>query len=475
MTNPTSRDTNTSHHKVPFAVKLGYSFGTFGESIAYNLFYIYFLIFLTAVVGVDPVQAGIISFIAITWDGISDPLVGYLSDNSKNKAGRRRPFIIRFCMPLAIVLALLFTTFPAFSGGLQLAYFLIMNILFWTLFTVVDVPYISLGGELSDVSSERTQIRTLATMWNFVGFVVVASGLMPLVTYLADTDLFSGDRAFLDPSAWSKVALAMGILTFISFIIAYFATKGREPISHDKEKSADENFIQQYFAVAKIREFHPLIVFNVISQVGGYMLTALAIHYFIYYMSASKTQISMLFLIYGITVITISPVIGGLANRFGKKPVLIGCNLINAAIFFIFWQVGFNFITIYFFTIGIALYFGSFYILGFAATYDIAEIDKINRQSTDNRQGMIFAFFSFMMKVGIGLGMLFSGILLKTTGFDESVIQQSEQALWGLHIGFTLIPASLFLVAALVLFRYPVNQVRQLQIAQTIKNLESPS
>lgn len=459
--------------KVPFLVKLGYSFGTLGKSIAYNLFYVYFLLFLTAVVGLDPAIAGTISLVAIIWDGITDPLVGYLSDNSRNRAGRRRPFILRFCAPLAAVLVLLFTVFPDLSGPAQVFYFLLMNVLFWTMFTLVDVPYIALGGELSDDGNERTQIRTMATMWNFVGFVVVAAGTVPLVVSLADPVGYPGEKAFADPGAWGKVVIAFGLLVLVAFLVAHVATRGRETTVPQKDSATRAGFIGDYLSIMRIREFHPLIGFNVISQIGGYMLTALAVHYFIYHMGASESQISTIFLVYGIIVVAISPLIGGAANRFGKKPVLIACNGINVLIFLYFWQAGFNFTNVYLSTAGIGLYFGSFYILAIAATYDIAELDKVRRNDRESRQGIIFAFFSFMMKIGVGLGMFFSGLLLKATGFDPTAAQQSERALWGLHLGFTLIPAILFLLGIAILSRYPISRARQVQIDDEVKMLDA--
>lgn len=77
--------------KVPMPVKIGYGIGTAGDSVPYNLFFTYFLFFLTDVAGVNPAVAGIISFIAVMWDAVTDPAVGFLSDNTKNPNGRRRP------------------------------------------------------------------------------------------------------------------------------------------------------------------------------------------------------------------------------------------------------------------------------------------------------------------------------------------------------------------------------------------------
>ena len=81
-------------NKLSFTTKLGYGIGQGGDSAGYNLYYTYFLFFLTDVAMVSPAFAGVISLIAITWDAVTDPFVGYISDNTKSKYGRRRPFMI---------------------------------------------------------------------------------------------------------------------------------------------------------------------------------------------------------------------------------------------------------------------------------------------------------------------------------------------------------------------------------------------
>ena len=88
---------------------IGYGAGGFGESLAYNVFYFYFIYFLTNIAGIEPLIAGIISLVAVFWDGITDPIIGYVSDNLRSKYGRRRPLMILFCIPLGISIMLLFT------------------------------------------------------------------------------------------------------------------------------------------------------------------------------------------------------------------------------------------------------------------------------------------------------------------------------------------------------------------------------
>jgi len=458
----------TDFRRVSFGTKLGYSFGNFGESIAYNLFYLFFMIFLTAVAGIDPAVAGTISLVAVLWDAVTDPLIGYWSDSKRGSKGRRRPFLIRFAIPLGAVVILMFTAFQNLSGPVQVLYFLVMNIAFWFLFTAVDIPYITLGGEIVDDPKDKTMIRGMATSWNFAGFAVVASAAFPIIVSLADKEAYPDDMAMLDPAAWSKAAILFGVLAAASFIVAWAATKGKEPIFHESEHAERTHFFKEYLGVIKIKAFRPLIGYNVFSQIGGYLLTALAVHFFIYSLGASEGQISIIFLVYGIMNIIMAPLMGLLANKFGKKKILIILNAINVVALAVFLLIGFNLTTIYFFDLIIAFYFGSFYVLAFASTYDVATLDRLQNKKKDSRQGIVFAFFSFMMKVGVGLGMFISGLLLKISGFDESLMEQSAKALKGLHLGMTLIPGIFFLIGLLFLIKYPITKNRLAKIEDAV-------
>ena len=110
--------------KLSSFTKIGYGFGTAGDSIPYTLFFTYFIFYLTDIAGVSAAIAGVVSFLAIVWQGITGPIIGYMSDNSTNPKGRRRPLIIKIIVPYAIILVLLFTPVP-FAGGGKAAYYLI--------------------------------------------------------------------------------------------------------------------------------------------------------------------------------------------------------------------------------------------------------------------------------------------------------------------------------------------------------------
>ena len=106
--------------KLSAFTKFGYGLGTAGDSIPYTLFFTYFIFYLTDVAGVSAGAAGVVSFLAIAWQGVTGLVIGYLSDNSRNPKGRRRPFLGKVILPYAVILVLLFVPVPL-SGGVQVA------------------------------------------------------------------------------------------------------------------------------------------------------------------------------------------------------------------------------------------------------------------------------------------------------------------------------------------------------------------
>ena len=127
---------------------LGYGVAGIGNAIPAGLFYVYFIFFLTTVAGINPAIAGSISLIAVLWDAINDPMVGFWTDNCKSKYGRRRPFVIGGLLPLTVVIILMFTNLNM-PLNFKTAWFILLNILFWFFFTFVDVPMIALGDALA--------------------------------------------------------------------------------------------------------------------------------------------------------------------------------------------------------------------------------------------------------------------------------------------------------------------------------------
>ena len=149
----------------------------------FTMFTTYGLYFFTDVVGLSGSFAGFIMTIGTVWDAITDPLVGMISDARDPQKGRRRPFLIAFAIPFGIVTWLLFTSWN-FVETTQKIYFIVVAILFYTFQTLIDIPYTSLSGEVTNDYDTRSRLATIRTFWAIVG-VALGSGIMAYTSFLA--------------------------------------------------------------------------------------------------------------------------------------------------------------------------------------------------------------------------------------------------------------------------------------------------
>ena len=154
---------------------LGYASGIVSESVLYNMFYTYFLIFLTDVAGIVPAIAGTISMISIIVDGITDPIIGHMAD----KKGRdKRRLMKSAVIPMAILFVFAFTKYEM-PPWLSLIYFVAVAVMFWVAYTFYTIPYYALCAELTSDYDERTKIRGTSSFIN--AFAIFIGSAAPVI------------------------------------------------------------------------------------------------------------------------------------------------------------------------------------------------------------------------------------------------------------------------------------------------------
>ena len=169
--------------KLAFKTKIGYSFGMLGESLAINTFLIYFMFFLTDAVGIDPGIAGTIVVIGAVWGAFTDLLAGVRSDASRNPKGKRRPFIFKSAVVLGIAIFLIYTDWGFIPMSVKPLYYVLILLIFYGGVSFADIPYQSLGSEITEDFGERVQIRSYANVINYAGMVLASSGSLTLVSF----------------------------------------------------------------------------------------------------------------------------------------------------------------------------------------------------------------------------------------------------------------------------------------------------
>lgn len=189
--------------KLPFKTKLSYGIGGICDNALYTLTGTYLLLYLTTVAGVNPAIAGTISAIGSIWEAICGPIIGFKSDATLSRYGRRKPFLMIAAFPVAIITSMLFTTIDA-SPTVKVIYYGLMIVLFWTVFATFFVPYLTWGSDLTEDYNERTVLRSYAYVGNQVGMCIG----MVLPTIIVDYCMNLGKTT---QQSWQMVGIFTGV------------------------------------------------------------------------------------------------------------------------------------------------------------------------------------------------------------------------------------------------------------------------
>jgi GPH family glycoside/pentoside/hexuronide:cation symporter len=208
-----------SLQRLPVWRKVAYGVGDSGFSLTSTALALLYLFFLVNVVGLDPGLAGISLGIGRIWDALNDLFVGTLSDRTRSRWGRRRPYLLFGAIPFGVAFILMWLVPPTSEQTLLLIYYTAMYILFDTLFTLTNVPYIALTPEIAPTYDERTSLHSYRMAFS------IGLGLVAAIAPLAIVSAIAGPDPSLEArrSAYAAMAAIIGLLSIIPIYITAFA------------------------------------------------------------------------------------------------------------------------------------------------------------------------------------------------------------------------------------------------------------
>lgn len=440
--------------KLSVKTKLGYGIGQTGDSIGYNVFYIFFLFFLTDIAGVSPGIAGTISLIAVLWDAFTDPIIGYLSDNLKSKRGRRRPFMIAGSVPYAICMFLLFTDLeiPTEIKGI---YFIIIAMVFWTFYTIYVIPYFALGGEIVEDFGERTSIRAWASIFMYVA-VLIASAAPPILVEFTQSKLGGTPQ-----EGWRNVGIVFGLIILAVIFICVKSTKGKEPVWEARKQENNspsgswKNIIKSYWEILKLRPVKFLGISIILWSLVCSVCSSGPVYLMDNNLQLSAGKQSMLFTFSSLFAIMWVPVINFLCKKFDKKHVYCYAMLFSGTVLCIFGIIGISGFAVlvamvFFFTFGNT----TFWTLYYSLMYDLNELDQyVNKQ---RRDGAVAAIMAVCQKLGAALGLQVLGLILQMGGYGQN--GGEEKVADFIVYANTFLPGVIGVLAALCVIGYPMTK-----------------
>ncbi|MGQ7828926.1 MFS transporter [Altererythrobacter sp. Z27] len=446
------------------ALKLAHGFGATAFGIKNNGFDYFLLLFYGTVIGLEPGLVGLALMIALVFDALSDPLVGYWSDNLKSRWGRRHPLMYGAALPVALTYFLVWN--PPELGQAGLFFYLTgLSILIRTFITFYETPSSALIPELTSNYEERTSLQSYRLFFGWAG-----GNLMSVLMFGV---LLTGPLGMRDPEAFKTYGIIGSVMMFVAIMVSALGTHSRIPHLHRPKVTAERFGVRRIFRemveTLSEKSFIALFFATILSAIATGLAAALAFLMLNYFWEFSEFQIfiwtcTVFFsallgaaiapwatrrmgkkratIILGLLAFSIQPLpvllrLVGMMPENGDPllfPLVLAINVMDLALIIAMQAVSFSM---------------------------IADLVESNQLRTGRRsEGVYYAATTFTRKTTQGLGVLAAGVILSIVAFPDGAPPGTVSAdtLWWLGALYAPSLLVLWLGALYCVSRYKIDK-----------------
>jgi GPH family glycoside/pentoside/hexuronide:cation symporter len=443
--------------KLRKGTKLAFGAGDLSAAIVAAINGFFLNAFLLDVAGVRPAAAGLIFLLVKIWDAVNDPLMGVLSDRTRTRWGRRRPWLLFAAIPFGLTFFLQWVV-PDAGDTFKFWYYLIVAIMLDTAYTAVNVPYVALTPELTHDYDERTSLSAYRMSFSILGGVFSAF----LHTIIVDSvpDITRG--YLISAAIWSFFIIVPNFITFaFTREVHYKEDRPEPPKVLEGMKIAFQN-----------KAFVHVTVIYLLSWLSIQFVQSNLILYVRYWMNA-ESQFGVLLLAVQVSAFLFVLLWTRVSARIGKQSTYyIGMGFwIIVSILLFFLQPGQ--ITLLFI---LAILAGGGVSIGYLIPWsmlpDVIEQDELD--TGVRREGLFYGFFVFLQKLGLSLGLAISNFVLEAAGYitpvpGEFPPTQPDSVLFALRIFVSLLPAVVLLASFPVVRAFPIDRTRHAELRDEIE------
>ena len=452
----------TSAKKVPMGQKIAFGIGMFANQMFPAIMGI-FMVVLVQDLGFPGWMWGVIFFAPRIFDSITDPIMGFISDNTKSKWGRRRQYVLIGGIVMGVTYILMWQLFKENSLTFNFWYFFLLSLVFYLGLTLFSVPYVAMGYEMSDDFHERTNIMAVA---QFLGqWAWVIAPWFWVIMY--DPEWFpSAEVAVRELSYWVAIPCAICAMVPAIFIKSESTLdEDYEPLNRANIGSSVTKIYDSFVEAFKIKEFRKIcgatfLIFNAFNTVAA--LTFFVIVYKLFNGDTEATGIWVsLFGCLGAlgTTFIVIPIVTWMSKVLGKKKAFLvaqGISIFGYIMLYFLFVPGkpwMYILALPFFSFGI----GSLFTIMMSMTADIIDVDQLN--TGKRREGIFGAIYWWMVKVGFAIAGALSGVIIGVVGFNPDLATTDQQsAVDGLHAFFCFFPVVGTLIAMYIMRDYNITE-----------------
>lgn len=435
--------------------KIGYGLGDFGSNIVFQSILILLPVFYTDVFGLAPAAMGIMFLVVRLLDTVTDPIMGAIADRTETRWGKYRPYLVLFAIPFAVLFVLAFTT-PSFSDPWKLVYAYVTYALLMIFYTGVNIPYCALGGVITSDSQERVSANSYRfVLATFAGVLIAYFGPKLVAT-------FGGGN---EQIGYTWTMALFGVLAIVAFFGCFALTRERVTQAASKKGSLGLDlktlFKNDQWIIIAVLFF--ILLIPIVLRGGS---AAYYIKWFV-----ERPDLTAAFLTSG----AIAQMIGAgfaspLTRKIDKVPAYILSQSVivlgSIALFFVS-SSNLTLIFVLYIAINFFVQMGAPILFSMAAdTVEYGEL-KTGQRVT----GLVFSGALFMLKLGVAVGGWLIGMVLTSYGYDGKAEVQSPDAIKGIVLSLTLLPALGHFLLIPIVSRYRLNRRRCEEIRTELDQL----
>lgn len=458
---------STTTNKVPFGQKVAFGVGMFANQMFPAILGI-FMVILVQDLGFPGWMWGILFFLPRVFDSITDPIMGFISDNTQSKWGRRRQYVFIGAIIMGISFIIMWQLYRENGVNYNFTYFLLWSFAFYLGLTIFSVPYVAMGYEMSNDFHERTNIMAVA-QWIGQWAWVIAPWFW-VVMY--DQGWFeSADVATRELAIWvGLVCMVCAMVPALFLPSKSTVDEDYAPLTFSTIGSSLLEIVENFVEAFKSKPFVKLciatfFIFNAFNTIAAFSFFIIVWHLFNGDAGAAGVWPTLFGSVGAlVTTFVVIPVVAAMSKKIGKRRAFMLSQAISIIGYLMLWFLfipGKPYMFIFalpFFSFGI----GSLFTLMMSMTADVIDIDELN--TGKRREGVFGAIYWWMVKFGFAIAGALSGVIMTLVGFDSTAATQPESAILGLRIFYSGFPILGTLIALYAMRNYDVTEEKANEI-----------